>query len=127
VFFWAYERSAARYAAIRQTTGDPDPFRLRHRQALKQVVAHVIREAMGRKEAAGHIASWTLDHIPETDRARFIEIAETELISIHDGNFARYQVRPSELSAWKTAWERRSTRKSVQRRLGRFASSQRPK
>jgi hypothetical protein len=34
-----YERSAGRYAAVRQTIGEPDPFRLRHRLAIKQVVA----------------------------------------------------------------------------------------
>jgi hypothetical protein len=28
VFMWAYERSAARYAAVRQSLGEPDPFRL---------------------------------------------------------------------------------------------------
>ena len=31
VFIWAYERSASRYAAVRQSLGDPDPFRLKHR------------------------------------------------------------------------------------------------
>ena len=35
VFIWAYERSAARYAAVRQSLGEPDPFRLRHRDALR--------------------------------------------------------------------------------------------
>jgi fido (protein-threonine AMPylation protein) len=104
VFLWAYERSAARYAAIRQTTGDPDPFRLRHRQALKQVISDVIREPMNQKEAASHIASWSADHIPKADRARFIEIAETELMSIHEGNFARYQIRPSEYHTWQATW-----------------------
>jgi Fic/DOC family len=108
VFLWAYERSAARYAAIRQTTGNPDPFRLRHRQALKQVVSDVIREQMNQKAAASHIAAWSANHIPEADRARFIETAETELMSIHEGNFARYQVRPSEYHAWQTVWHQRT-------------------
>jgi fido (protein-threonine AMPylation protein) len=107
VFLWAYERSAARYAAIRQTTGDPDPFRLRHRQALKLIISDVIREPMNQKEAASHIAAWSADHIPEVDRARFIEIAETELMSIHEGNFARYQIRPSEYHAWQALWHHR--------------------
>ncbi|MFT4252948.1 MAG: Fic family protein, partial [Caulobacter sp.] len=31
VFVWAYERSAARYAAVRQSLGEPDPFRLQYR------------------------------------------------------------------------------------------------
>jgi Fic/DOC family protein len=107
VFLWAYERSAGRYAAIRQTTGDPDPFRLRHRQALKQVIADVIRRPMNKKIAAAHIAAWATGHIPEADRARFIEIAETELLSIHEGNFARYQISPREFEAWQAVWQRK--------------------
>jgi fido (protein-threonine AMPylation protein) len=110
VFLWAYERSAARYAAIRQTTGEPDPFRLRHRQALKQVVAEVIRKPMDQKAAAARIAAWAAGHLPETERARFVEIAETEIMSIHEGNFARYQVRPREFGAWQAAWLRGTSR-----------------
>ena len=34
VFIWAYERSAARYAAVRQSLGEPDPFRFAHKAAL---------------------------------------------------------------------------------------------
>ncbi len=29
VFLWAYERSSARYSALRQSLGEPDPFRLK--------------------------------------------------------------------------------------------------
>jgi hypothetical protein len=29
VFIWAYQRSCARYSAVRQSLGEPDPFRLR--------------------------------------------------------------------------------------------------
>jgi fido (protein-threonine AMPylation protein) len=107
VFLWAYERSAARYAAIRQTTGEPDQFRLRHRQALKQVVADVIRRPMDQKAAAAHIAAWSARQIPEIERARFVEIAETELMSIHEGNFARYRIRPGEFHAWQEVWRQR--------------------
>lgn len=32
---------------------------------------------------------------------RFLTVVETELASIHDGNFARYQLRPSEFAVWK--------------------------
>jgi hypothetical protein len=39
VFLWAQEHSAARYAAIRQSLGEPDPFRLRYREPLRAVVA----------------------------------------------------------------------------------------
>jgi Fic family protein len=105
VFLWAYERSAARYAAIRQTIGEPDPFRLRYRQAVKQVVADVIREPMDKKTAARHIAEWSLAHVPAADRARFVEVAEVELMGLHDGNSARYEVRPSAYKVWRNVWD----------------------
>lgn len=41
VFVWAYERSCQQYVAIQQTLVPPDTFRLRHRQALAEVVAAI--------------------------------------------------------------------------------------
>jgi hypothetical protein len=107
VFLWAYERSSARYAAVRQSLGEPDAFRLRRRAALKQVVAEVIRQAMDQKTAGDHIAGWASRHIGGTERARFIEAAETDILGLHEGNFARYQIRPGEFAAWQAVWKRR--------------------
>src|SRR6185312_8818910 len=104
VFIWAYERSAARYAAVRQSLGEPDPFRFKHKTALRQVVAEVVRGSMDRKAAASYIASWVEKNIPDAERAKFRDMAEAELLSLHEGNFARYQIRPSEFLAWQEAW-----------------------
>ncbi len=104
LFIWAYERSAARYAAVRQSLGEPDPFRMRHRQALRGVVGEVIRGGMNKKQSFTHVKTWTNENIEPGDRERFREIAESELLSLHEGNFARYQIRPSEFAAWRTAW-----------------------
>lgn len=49
LFLWAYRRSAERYAAIQQSLGDPDPFRLKHRQARRQLVVEVRGRAAGPK------------------------------------------------------------------------------
>ena len=49
VFLWAYGRSAARYGAVRQSLGEPDPFRMRQRAALRELVGTVIRGRMGKK------------------------------------------------------------------------------
>jgi Fic family protein len=106
VFIWAYERSAARYAAVRQSLGEPDPFRLKYRDALRTIVAEIVRAGMARKPAAAHIASWTQAHIDAPDRERFREIAENELLALHEGNFARYQIRPAEFQAWREVWDR---------------------
>lgn len=106
VFIWAYHRSAERYAAVRQSLGEPDPFRLRHREALREVVGAAVRERMIRKQASAHIRRWTEAHIAPDDRERFEEIAGDELLGLHEGNFARYQIRPSEFRAWQKAWSR---------------------
>ncbi len=105
VFVWAYERSAARYAAVRQSLGEPDPFRLRYRTQLREVVAELIRDRVGRRDAAARIAAWSTEKVEAEDRKRFIETAEAELTSLHEGNFARYRVRPSEFAAWRKVWE----------------------
>lgn len=112
VFLWSYERSSARYAALRQSLGEPDAFRLRHRADLKQVIADIIRGAMDQKRAGAHIAARAAADLPEQDRARFIETAETDLLGLHEGNFARYQIRPSEFAAWRDIWEKPTARKN---------------
>ena len=104
VFIWAYERSVARYAAVRQSLGEPDPFRFKHAAALREVVGEVIRGKMDRKAVAAHIASWVEKNIPEAERERFRDMAEAELLSRHEGNFARYQIRPSEFAEWQKGW-----------------------
>ena len=102
VFIWAYERSAARYAAVRQSLGEPDPFRLRYRDALQEVVGEVVRNHMDRKTS--HIASWVATNVDEPDRDQFRELAEREIVGLHEGNFARYRIRPSDFTAWQAAW-----------------------
>jgi Fic family protein len=108
VFIWAYERSAARYAAVRQSLGEPDPFRFRHRAALRQIVGEVVRAKMDKKAAAAFITAWVEKNgIPETEREKFRDMAESELVGLHEGNFARYQIRPSEFAAWQEVWGER--------------------
>ena len=104
IFIWGYERSAARYASARQSLGEPDPFRLRHRDGLRTVVREIVRAHMGKKAASAHLANW-IGHLAVEDRSRFREIVESELLSLHEGNFARYQIRPSEFAEWQNAWK----------------------
>lgn len=104
VFIWAYERSAKRYVDVRQTLGEPDPFRLRYRDELKIIVSAVIKQTMTRKVALTFIAQWASEHIEKTEVEAFRAMAETELLNLHEGNFARYGVRPSEYQGWQEIW-----------------------
>lgn len=108
IYLWAYKRSAERYAAVRQSLGEPDPFRLKHRDALRQVVGTIVRDQLDRASAFKYLETWTAEHLVEDERDKFQRVAEDEILALHEGNFARYQVRPSEFEAWRKVWERKS-------------------
>jgi hypothetical protein len=104
VFLWAYERSAARYAAVRQTLGKPDLFKMKYRQEISRFVSKIVSSGMAKKAADDFIKA-NAEIIPENDRTKFIEYVETELLSLHEGSFARYYIAPPEFTRWKEAWD----------------------
>lgn len=102
VFVFAYERSCARYKAIRTSLGEPDPFRLIYRTSVKTAVREVILALEHGAAASERIRAYAEANLPEEARDRFRAVVETELASLHEGNFARYQLRPSEFLEWRT-------------------------
>lgn len=103
VFIWAYERSSAQYAAVRESLGEPDPFRMRYRGLLMHTVSEIVKGMIDKKRAPILIIE-RAQSLPETDRLRFAEIVQIELLSLHEGNIARYRLRPSEYKAWREVW-----------------------
>lgn len=108
IFFKAYESSASRYRAVRQVIGEPDQFRIKHREGLFHVVREIIRASMNRKSAFEHIEDWVKKNIEFEDRETFREIAENELIALHEGSCARYKVTLPEFQAWQEVWNKKS-------------------
>ena len=99
VFTWAYERSCQRYLAITQTMADPEPQRIRYREALIQVVQVVVRG--GNILFPEDIERFTDINIPENDREFFKKMALDALHNLHEGNVARYRLKLSEFQSWK--------------------------
>ena len=104
VYLLPYQRSAQRYAAVRQTVGEPDPFRLAHRDALRHVVRTIVLKMYNRKDALKFIEEWSAENLPADESAQFMEVTEDEILTLHEGNFARYKIRPSEFEAWQKSW-----------------------
>ena len=104
VFVWAYGRSSARYSAVRQFLGEPDPFRLRYRALVAELVAAVVRTGMGKKAATALARQRAAEQVSPADQARFVEVVETEIMSLHEGNIARYRLRPAEYQGWRQGW-----------------------
>jgi len=104
VFLWAYDRSCARYAAVRRSLGEPDPIRLRYRALIMGVVNTIVRKRMDRSNAVAFIRREVETNTPPEERARLVEIIETELMSLHGGNFARYRLTPFDFKGWRAVW-----------------------
>ena len=104
VFCWAYERSCARYSAVRQSLGKPDPFRLRYRELVADCVRDVVTGLMDKKATTAHLRRRALQALPPADGARLVDVVETEVMSLHEGNIARFRLSPPEFDAWKKRW-----------------------
>lgn len=104
VFIWAYERSSALYSVTRQQLGEPDVFRLRNRDVIISTVKEVVRGCRNKQTAVDLIKQNALAFQAESDRERFLQVVETELLSLHKGNIARFKLRLAEYELWLKTW-----------------------
>ncbi len=104
VFARAYRASAGRYSEVRQGLRAPDPLSLHYHEALRAVAREVVQGGMGKAAAAEHIRHWAQANVSSVDRGRVVEMAESNLLALHEGNFAKYRLRPSEFEAWQAVW-----------------------
>lgn len=102
VFVWAYTRSAQRYTAIRQSLGDPDPFRLKYRSEIGTVIREIVQQGVSEAETENWTAKRIAVEIPASDREQFLTTIRVELRCLHDGNIARFRIRPGEFTNWKS-------------------------
>ena len=107
VFVWAYERSAGRYAAIRNEVGEPDPLHLRYRDEIKDRIRDVVVNRLDKPAAARFIQRWATTNVTASDRSPLIQIIEERLLALREGSIARSRIRPSEFAAWWPIWSAR--------------------
>jgi len=104
VFVWAYEQSAKRYVAVRQSLGEPDKFRLKFRNELTDVVGNIVRGGLAPTvEAVTKVAR---ERVPAEQLDDFVRMTINDLENLHEGNFARFKLRPSEFHAWREMQKR---------------------
>ncbi len=104
MFVWAYERSSSLYSAARQEIGEPDPFRMRYRNSIIATVGEIIRGCMDKQAAVAAIKQKASQEVVAHDRARFMEVIEIQLMSLHKENIARFRLKPSEYDNWLRTW-----------------------
>jgi hypothetical protein len=113
VFVWAYERSAQRYVAVRQSLGEPDKFRLKFRNELIEVVGEIVRR--GVSPTVEGVAKAAGERVPAEHLDDFVRMTIKDLENLHEGNFARFRLRPSQYHAWR---ERFPSRRTSERQIG---------
>ena len=59
---------------------------------------------MDRPRATAHIRGRAADDMSADERMRFLECVETELISLHEGNIARFHLTPDTYRQWQERW-----------------------
>ncbi len=102
LYLWAYHRSSQRYTAIQQAMGEPNLLKLWYRTAIQEIVRSIVLEKVPGERVVKEIRDLIQAHnIPEAEREDVFNLVENEFISLHDGNVARFKVRPSEFEAWK--------------------------
>jgi len=104
VFCWAYERSSARYSAVRRSLGEPDPFRLKHRERIAESVQAIVIGKMDKQTTTSYLRERASAELSPDERDRFVEVVETEVMNLHEGNMARFRLRPTEYRSWKDTW-----------------------
>jgi hypothetical protein len=100
-----YECSCQRYLAITQIMAEPDPLRIRYREALVKAVQTIVRGGM--IPTAQNIWDLAEDPVLENDRQAFSKLVTEAIGSLHEGSVARYRLKLSEFQAWQLIWKRR--------------------
>lgn len=72
---------------------------MKYPSTLTAVIRDVVLHATA--EPREFVTPWTTEHIPEDDRQRFDNLVHTELKGLHEGNIARYRLRPAKFKAWQ--------------------------
>ena len=105
VFVWAYERSAQRYLAVRQSLGEPDKFRLKFRNEIIEIVGEIVRDGLA--PSLEEVTKAASERVPADNLDDFVRMTIKDLENLHEGNYARFRLRPSEYHAWREVHPRK--------------------
>lgn len=102
LYIWAYTRSSQRYSAIQQAMGEPNLLKLKYRIVIQEIVRTVVLEKIEGSQVVHRLQNLIqAQKLPEADQSELFKVIEIELMSLHDGNIARFKIRPSEFQAWR--------------------------
>jgi Fic family protein len=103
LYVFAYKRSAQQYSAIQQDMGEANLFKLKHRVSIHSIIQNLILEKIPGSQLTVTLKKSVLDlNLSIAEASQLLQIIETEIISLHEDNIARFKLRPSDFQAWKS-------------------------
>ncbi len=94
LFEWTYRRSVAKYQAVVEAMGVPDPLRVRYREQLGEAIRQIVFFGETLERAVEAIS------IPAADAAAFRAMLNAELTHLEAYNCARYRLRIGKTQDW---------------------------
>lgn len=102
LYVWAYKKSSQKYSALQQEMGEPNLFKLKYRSIVKEIVRKIVLDKVPGSLIVSTIKELIkVQHLVEPDSIELFNLLEREIISLHEGNIARFKIRPSEFQQWK--------------------------
>jgi Fic family protein len=106
LYVWAYERSVQRYAAVQQSMGKSNLFKMKYRNIMNDIIRTLILEKTPKNKLVQTIRKLIKEqHLSEADASQLFHEVEVEILSLHETNITRYRIRPSEFQEWKKIQE----------------------
>ncbi len=78
---------------------EPDPLKIKYREALIQAVQFVVREA--KRPTSALVGRLAAKFAEKADRDAFACLLKAALQQLHEGSVARYRLERSEYLAWE--------------------------
>ena len=103
LYIWAYKRSSQRYSAIQQVMGEPNLLKLKYRTVIRDIIRAIILEKVAGHQVVGRVQKLIeFQSLPVAEAKEIFKVIEAEILSLHDGNIARFRIRPTEFQEWKS-------------------------
>ncbi len=103
LYIWAYKRSSQRYSAIQQAMGESNLLKLKYRTVISDIIRTIILEKVAGQQVVSRLQNLiAAQSLQEADANEIFKVIEMEILSLHDGNIARFRIRPTEFQEWKS-------------------------
>lgn len=100
-FVRAYERSCALYLVANEAATQPDPLRMRYRDALSAAIAEAVRGGAAPSKEWG--VDWASVHnVAPEDAEPFAVLLCSLLLDLNDASAARHRLTPAEFALWRS-------------------------